>query len=125
MLFQMFLAMGRCAVRGTKQGVRHRLVGCYGSSGEKAGNLAEGLQCSEVLRPDEGSIREFFLYGGEDFDPLDGVDPEVRIEPHVEVEHLDRITGFLADNGKEGSSGVNSVACRGSSCRGNDRTSCA
>ena len=76
------------------------------------GDLAKRAERAEVLGADGGGAGEAFLDGGEDLDPLDGVDAEVGVEPHVEVEHFDRIAGLLADNGKEGSSGVNSVACR-------------
>src|SRR6185369_5826947 len=71
---------------------------CNSSGTEEGGYFTQGLKRPEMLRPDQRRVREPFLDGGEDLHALDGVYTEVGVETHVEVEHLDRITGLLADD---------------------------
>ena len=60
-----------------------------------------------MFRADQRRVREFFLDGGEDLHPLDGINAKIGIKPHIEVKHLHRIAGLLADNRQQ---------CRGSVC---------
>ncbi len=57
------------------------------------------MQGSQLLRADGRGSGEPLLQGGEDLDPFDGVDPEIRIETHFKLQHLHRIAGFLTDDG--------------------------
>ena len=66
------------------------------------GDLAQGVQGAQVLGADDRGAGEPLLEGGEDLDPLDGVDAEVGVQPHLQLQHLHRIAGLLADHGQEG-----------------------
>src|SRR6185369_8818018 len=83
---------------------------CNRTLTEEGGYFAQGLEGAEMLRPNQGGIRKSLLNGGENFHPLDGVDTEVGVEPHVEVEHFDRIAGLLADNRKESCGSIDTGA---------------
>ena len=58
-----------------------------------------------MLRFDFRRAGQVAAEGGHDFHALDGVHAEVGVQAHVEVEHLDGITGLLGDDGEEGASG--------------------
>ena len=56
-----------------------------------------GSRGSRSARACRRHLGEPLLEGREDLDPLDRVDPQVGVEPHVELEHLGRIPGLLGD----------------------------
>ena len=55
-----------------------------------------------MFRADERRAGKSFLDGGENLHPLDGIDAQVGIQPHVQLEHLHRIAGLLADHRQQG-----------------------
>ena len=67
-----------------------------------SGDLSQGAKRSQVLGADWRGAGEPFADGGEDFDPLDGVNSQVRVHAHFHLQHLDRIAGLLAHHAKEG-----------------------
>ena len=67
--------------------------------GKELHDLLERLERAEVLGLHFGRIGQASAQRGHDFDALDGIDAEVGVEPHVEIEHLDGITSFFGDDG--------------------------
>ena len=67
--------------------------------------MLEGLEGAEVFGFDFGGAGEMAAEGGHDFNALDGVHAEVGVEAHLQVEHLDGVTGFLGDDEEEGAGG--------------------
>jgi hypothetical protein len=65
-------------------------------------DLAQGLEGTQVFGLNGRRFGHSLLKGGEDFDPFDGINPEVGIEAHVEFEHFDGVAGFLGDDAEEG-----------------------
>jgi len=65
-----------------------------------------------VFGTDERCAGEALLNGGEDLHPLDGVDPQVGIQTHVQIEHFFRVTGLLADDGEQGGGDPGNGCCR-------------
>ena len=53
---------------------------------------------AELLGLERGQPGKPVLQGGEDFDALDRVDPEVGVELHVEIEHLGGVSRLLRDD---------------------------
>ena len=54
-----------------------------------------------MLGLDRRSSRNPLGHRREDFDALDGIDAQVRLQVHVQPEGLGRIAGFLGNDGKE------------------------
>src|SRR5207237_310714 len=68
------------------------------SPGQEHCDLAQSLERAKLLRSDWQGFGDPLLDPGEDLDSLDRIDPEVRVQPHVEVEHLDGIPRLLGDH---------------------------
>ena len=66
-----------------------------------ANDLAERLERSQVFRLDRRGFRQPFLQDGQDLHPLDGINSQVRIQRHVQLQHLYRIACPLADDIEE------------------------
>ena len=64
--------------------------------------MAQGAQSAQLFRLDLGRFGHALGEQREDLDPLDRVDPQVRLHVHVQVEHLRRVAGRLGDHGQEG-----------------------
>ena len=56
------------------------------------------MQRTEFLGLESWQIGDPFLQCGQDFNPLDRIDPEIMIETHVEIQHLGGIPRFLRNN---------------------------
>ena len=67
---------------------------------QEVDDLAQRSQLSELIRGYDGGAREGFLKGGQDLDPLDGIDAEVGVEVHRDIEHINRVTRFFGDDTK-------------------------
>ena len=65
---------------------------------QKINHFLQGLQAAQMTRLDLGRAGQLLLQGGHDFHPLDRVNPQIRIQAHVKVQHLGRITRFLGDD---------------------------
>ena len=63
-----------------------------------------------MFRADDRCAGKSFLDGGENLDPLDGIDAEVGVQAHVQIEHLHRIAGLLADHRQQGRGCIRSAA---------------
>ena len=61
-------------------------------------DLAEGAEADKPLGVDLAGLEEPLAHRGEDLHALDGVDAEVGLEVHVEVEHLGRVPRLLRDH---------------------------
>ena len=79
-------------------------------------DVAERLEAPEILRVDRTHARYALLESGEDLDALDGVDAEIGVESHVELEHLGGIAGLLGDDHEEALGKL--LACSGVLRRG-------
>ena len=55
-----------------------------------------------MFRADERRAGKLLLNGGENLHPLDRIDAEVGVKTHVQIEHLHRIAGLLADHRQQG-----------------------
>ena len=62
---------------------------------EEVDDLAESPQRAEVLGFDRRCLGQPVLQRREDLHPLDRVDPQVGVELHVQLEHLDRVSRLL------------------------------
>jgi len=87
---------------------------------KEGGDLAQSLQGAEMFGTDERCAGEAFLDGGEDLHPFDGVDSQVGVQPHVQVEHLFRITGLLADYGEQGGGDIDTRGNRSGCSNGSN-----
>ena len=58
-------------------------------------NLLEGAEGGHLGSVDLGKVGGLFTHGGEDLDALDGVDTEVGLHVHVELEHVGGVSGLL------------------------------
>ena len=70
------------------------------------------MQGAEVLGADDRRTGQALLEGGEDLDPLDGVDAQVGVHAHLQLQHLHRVAGLLADHRQQGL-GDQVGGCRG------------
>ncbi len=69
-----------------------------GTRRQEIHDLLQRLQRAQMLGLDLGSVRQFATNGRHDFDAFDRVDAKVGVQPHVEVQHLDRITGLVRNH---------------------------
>ena len=76
-------------------GLDHRGAATLGAGRQKRHDLLERLQGSKMLRLDLWRPREATAQRRHDLDALDGVDSEVSIHSHLEIQHFTRIAGFL------------------------------
>lgn len=60
-----------------------------------AHDLFERAQRPQLLRPEHRQLREPLLQGPDHLHPLDRIHPQIRLEIHAGVHHLDRIAGLL------------------------------
>ena len=88
-----------CRLRNGRRGLRRRGFGR--AIGKKRNDLAERLQAAQILGLDHGRFGQLCLQRGENFDALDGVDPEIGVEAHIEFEHFDGVAGFFGDHLQE------------------------
>ncbi len=65
---------------------------------EKCDDLANGAEHSDLLGTRRPGGRQLFLNGRKDLDALDGINSEIRVETHVELEHFGRIARLLGDD---------------------------
>ena len=54
------------------------------------------------LGRDRRQVGHPFLEGRQDLDPLDGIDAQVRLDVHIERNHLHRVAGQVAHHRQEG-----------------------
>ena len=104
-------APGTCVVQPVSppaavEGNQHRRNGGRGSCdnrplllpGEEGGDVPQVVQRAQVFRLHQRGGRQTFLERRQDFDALDRINPQVRIEGHVQVEHLRRIACLFRDD---------------------------
>ena len=77
-------------------------IGADGIAGQKIDNLPQCLERTELFRFDFGRTWQLRCKRSHDFNALDRVDAQIGIHAHVEVQHLDRISGLVGDNCKQG-----------------------
>src|SRR5205823_2626110 len=98
---------------------RH-LRGLLPPARQEGDDLAEVVEGAEVLRLDGRGGGQALLQGGEDLDALDGVDAQVGVQGHVQVQHLRGVTRLLRDHLQQ-HTGDGGVCVRGRGRRGCDR----
>ena len=65
-------------------------------------DILQRVQRTQFFRLERGQVRYAFLQRRENLNPLDRVDAQIVIEAHPEVQHLNRITRLLGDDGEDG-----------------------
>ena len=63
--------------------------------------MTEGLQLAQMLGPDHRCAGQLLLQGREDFHALDGVDAQIGVQAHGELQHLGGIAGIVGDDGQQ------------------------
>jgi len=92
------------ALRGGRSGLfRDRWCGSgcslgLGPLGEHVHDLAQSPKLAELIRSHDRGFRERLLKRRQDLDPLDGVDAQVRVQIHRNVEHVDGISRLVRDH---------------------------
>ena len=51
-----------------------------------------------MIRGHDRGVWKGFLKGGQDLDPLDGIDAEVGVEVHGDIEHINRVARLFGDD---------------------------
>ena len=73
-----------------------------GGRGKQLDDLTQSFEATHVFGGDRGQAGGALLEGREDFDALDGIDAEVRLDVHVQAQHLHGVAGQLAHHGEQG-----------------------
>ena len=95
----------------------------FRAPGQENGYIAQGAQRAQLLRTDGGGSGKPLLQRGEDLDPFDRVYAQIRVHSHVELQHIHRVAGLVADHGEEFRGDVDS--CRPRRCgRGRSGSGC-
>ncbi len=61
-------------------------------------DLAQGVEGGHLVGVELGQAGHPLAHGGQDLDALDGVDAQVGVQRHAQLEHLGRVAGLLGDD---------------------------
>ena len=68
---------------------------------EEVDDLAQRSQLPQLIRGHDGGLWKDLLKGGQDLDSLDGIDAEVGVEVHGDIEHIHWVACFFSDDAQE------------------------
>ena len=83
---------------------------------EKGDDVTKRAKRTDLFGPGGADARQPILDGREDLDPLDRIDAQVGIQPHVQLEHLRGIAGLLGDRLEQYAGNFRRAPEIGSSC---------
>ena len=88
----------RCGDFNRRRGGLRRGLGDFRAFAQQIDHLAQRPNRADLLRRDFWRAGQFFLQGGQNFDALNRVNAQVRIQAHIQFEHVRRVAGLFRDD---------------------------